>query len=205
MFSYLDMVPNIGALYINGQSKLEALWRTLIADQEDGTAPAPEHCGRLFREALCYTGVQNHRSHKSQFRDLCAPVERFMAVYPDCGLPSINEMEVMAQAKRGPLAESERMSQYSNSEKLYIDTFMNPVIDGRKLFRTNNDLLGLCPDTAEEGDSVWIICGAKVPYILRSVPGSGSFRLIGEAYLHGFMQGEIFNSGKAESCEIAIV
>lgn len=41
-----------------------------------------------------------------------------------------------------------------------------------------------------KGDSVWIVPGCRVPLIFRAVEGSERYRLVGGAYLHGFMTGE---------------
>ena len=102
-------------------------------------------------------------------------------------------METLAHSTRKLLETSEGIQKYLAPTKLFIGAFPS-VIERRKLFRTNDNLLGLCPDTTLEGDWVWITHGAKVPYILRSVPDSDSFELVGEAYLHGFMQGRYMNS-----------
>jgi hypothetical protein len=47
------------------------------------------------------------------------------------------------------------------------------------------------PTVLEVGDEVWILAGADVPLILRPSASSGEeYRLVGEAYVHGIMQGE---------------
>ena len=41
------------------------------------------------------------------------------------------------------------------------------------------------------GDVIVVLFGAKVPYLLRRTSeGEESCKLIGEAYVHGFMDGE---------------
>ena len=113
-------------------------------------------------------------------------------MYPDCNLPSVNDMETLAHSTRKLPEAPEGIQKYLASTKLFIDAFPS-VIERPKLFRTNDNLLGLCPSTTVEGDSVWIIHGAKVPYILRSVPDSDSFELVGKAYLHGIIQARYMN------------
>ena len=51
---------------------------------------------------------------------------------------------------------------------------------------------GTAPAQAEIGDVVVIFHGVGVPYILREV-GSGEHVLVGDCYLHGVMDGEIFD------------
>lgn len=48
-----------------------------------------------------------------------------------------------------------------------------------------------------DGDETWVLAGANVPYILRSVMDDHS-TLVGEAYMHDVMGGKIMKrSGKA--------
>jgi hypothetical protein len=59
----------------------------------------------------------------------------------------------------------------------------------RRLFTMSTQRLGKGPTSIQKGDEVWILRGAKVPYILRPVR-DGKYELVGEAYVHGIMQGE---------------
>lgn len=62
---------------------------------------------------------------------------------------------------------------------------------GRLLFVTEKGFLGLGSSTLEIGDEVWILAGADVPFVLRpSGLSADKFCLVGEAYVHGAMQGE---------------
>lgn len=66
---------------------------------------------------------------------------------------------------------------------------------GRQLFVTTNNVLGLGPRGIELGDVVCVFDGARTPHILRTIDNAeGSelrYSLIGEAYLHGYMYGEV--------------
>jgi hypothetical protein len=60
---------------------------------------------------------------------------------------------------------------------------------GRAFVRTEGGRIGLAPQHTLPGDKVVILWNAGSPYVLRPV-GDGSFRLVGEAYVHGLMYGE---------------
>jgi Heterokaryon incompatibility protein (HET) len=60
---------------------------------------------------------------------------------------------------------------------------------GRKFFVTEKGYLGLGPRAMKEGDFAVIIGGLQVPMVLR-VKEDGCFQILGEAYVHGFMDGE---------------
>ncbi|KAI1159661.1 heterokaryon incompatibility protein-domain-containing protein [Nemania serpens] len=66
----------------------------------------------------------------------------------------------------------------------------------RTLFWTKTGYLGLGP-ACQEGDLVCILFGSEVPFILRR--RNGHFQLIGDAYVHGIMEGAVINS--AEPCK----
>lgn len=63
------------------------------------------------------------------------------------------------------------------------------------LFVAENGSIGICPWMAEKGDLIAILCGGKVPYLLRPIRNVGaeanevSFQLIGECYVMGVMDG----------------
>jgi hypothetical protein len=60
---------------------------------------------------------------------------------------------------------------------------------GWNVFVTEKGYLGLGPQHLQAGDVVSLIPGVEVPIVLR--PGeNGRYQLVGEAYLHGIMDGE---------------
>ncbi|EON65766.1 hypothetical protein W97_05005 [Coniosporium apollinis CBS 100218] len=77
----------------------------------------------------------------------------------------------------------------------------------RRLFMSDaqHEWLGSAPVDAEVGDTIAILAGGKVPYILRQkeVNGERVFHFIGDAYVHGIMNGEGMALGEME--EIVLV
>ncbi|KAH0531213.1 hypothetical protein TsFJ059_000073 [Trichoderma semiorbis] len=64
-----------------------------------------------------------------------------------------------------------------------------------RLFSTAG-LMGVGSQSMKAGDSVWIVPGSRVPLLLRPSPyNEGRWRLVGGAYVHGFMQGEASERG----------
>ncbi|EOA83728.1 uncharacterized protein SETTUDRAFT_32764 [Exserohilum turcica Et28A] len=59
----------------------------------------------------------------------------------------------------------------------------------RGCFLTRRGRLGLGPRITQGGDQLWLPMGADTPFVLRPLD-DGNFRVIGQAYLHGAMQGE---------------
>ena len=61
----------------------------------------------------------------------------------------------------------------------------------RSLFSTEGGFIGLGPPHCNPGDRVCILFGGEVPFVLR--PVGGCYQLVGDAYVHGIMEGEALN------------
>ena len=69
------------------------------------------------------------------------------------------------------------------------------VAPHRKFFTTTKGLIGLGPRSMCTGDIICIMSGGRVPYVLREE--KHHHRLIGEAYVHGLMEGQAVNADTA--------
>ncbi|KAH9216197.1 heterokaryon incompatibility protein-domain-containing protein, partial [Leptodontidium sp. 2 PMI_412] len=67
----------------------------------------------------------------------------------------------------------------------------------RRLARTEKGYLCMVPSATEKGDSVLLCKGGKVPLVMRQ--HEEFWKLIGESYVHGLMNGEGFNEIACES------
>ncbi|KAJ3469894.1 hypothetical protein MRS44_003959 [Fusarium solani] len=70
------------------------------------------------------------------------------------------------------------------------------ALEGRRMGSTQKGYTCLLPQAAAPGDSVVILKGGDIPYILRR--GSDTWEFIGEAYVHGIMGGGSFY---ADDCQ----
>ncbi|TPX15875.1 uncharacterized protein E0L32_000209 [Thyridium curvatum] len=74
---------------------------------------------------------------------------------------------------------------------------------GRMLFRTRRGYLGLGTRGLMEGDLVCVLFGGNVPFVLRKVGagevvdnGEERYALVGNAYVHGIMEGQVVKEWK---------
>ncbi|KAF2645476.1 HET-domain-containing protein [Massarina eburnea CBS 473.64] len=68
---------------------------------------------------------------------------------------------------------------------------LSPLLH-RRVFITSKRLLGLGPAAMMSGDVVAVLFGGRVPFILRRVEGEDQgWRLVGECYVDGIMDGEV--------------
>jgi hypothetical protein len=88
-----------------------------------------------------------------------------------------------------------------------LPTYMNHVSAAcvnRSFFTTLDGRVGLGPSNLETGDTVCIFCNTFTPFIIRS-RDSGHSELIGEAYVHGLMYGEIWDEKDEENLETILL
>ncbi|VBB73882.1 Putative protein of unknown function [Podospora comata] len=79
-------------------------------------------------------------------------------------------------------------------------TYRNVLMSlyGSRAFISNKGYVGLCPGTADLEDTIFIPSGSHCPYAIRKQPAPASVSdaeerwiLLGEAYVHGIMDGEL--------------
>ncbi|KAE8446548.1 hypothetical protein EG329_011880 [Mollisiaceae sp. DMI_Dod_QoI] len=63
---------------------------------------------------------------------------------------------------------------------------------GRRMMVTSKGYIGTAHPQSRVGDSIVLLQGASVPIILRSC--EGGYKVIGEAYVHGIMEGEFWEA-----------
>jgi hypothetical protein len=61
---------------------------------------------------------------------------------------------------------------------------------GRRIFTTKGGYVGLGPLSMQPDDCVVLLSGGKTAYMLRKTKKASTFTFLGEAYVHGFMNGE---------------
>lgn len=71
----------------------------------------------------------------------------------------------------------------------------------RLIFVTSSHRIGKGPVSTRKGDEVWILQGARVPYVLRPL-GERKYELVGEAYIHDIMNGETFDDTSLEAFDL---
>ncbi|KAK0128770.1 hypothetical protein ONS95_000721 [Cadophora gregata] len=86
-----------------------------------------------------------------------------------------------------PADQREVRYREANEFQIVLDRW----IHGRVFCRTKNGYLGMLPVGSRPGDEICGILRAKTPYVIRK-KSNGCYQLIGECYIHGMMNGELF-------------
>ncbi|KAI0532103.1 heterokaryon incompatibility protein-domain-containing protein [Xylaria digitata] len=76
----------------------------------------------------------------------------------------------------------------------------------RRLARCGNGYLALVPEAAQQKDRIFLVEGGMVPLVLREEQSGSTtekrYRLVGEAYVHGVMNGEAFKKDECTALTI---
>jgi hypothetical protein len=180
--------------YLNGQSRSDAFWRTLIGDFVDGIYPAPAkysesywaHERVLSMTRRLYPHLQGLKVPEAkEFFSDGSPQTTPQKHNPDA-VESISGSTDTFQTDR---ASSENFSFAEGSCSF-----------GRRFAVTKKGYMAMIPPHSEVGDLICILLGGQTPFILRYDPDNGdsdntmgnrgTYQLVGEAYVHGLMGGE---------------
>ncbi|KAI3321986.1 HET-domain-containing protein [Xylariaceae sp. AK1471] len=152
----------------------DCMWRTLCADRDTKGEPAP----RVYRLAL------NH----------------------------LIQISSKSQKQENPVDLVQNMSSIDIEELLdtkipdHVKEFLcviRDVVWNRRTFQSKKKedeepVVGLAPQKAQVGDQVCILYGCSVPVVVRKLL-RGGWVLIGEAYVHGKMDGEAISFASLET------
>ncbi|EEU46690.1 uncharacterized protein NECHADRAFT_77319 [Fusarium vanettenii 77-13-4] len=91
------------------------------------------------------------------------------------------------------LCDMEKMVNYELRQVKNISAY------SKRGFSTAKGLIGLGNRDIQVGDFICVLGGGSMPFILRQVEGHGgdiAYQYIGQAYVHGIMDGEVMNEGQ---------
>ncbi|KAK3617545.1 hypothetical protein LTR56_025219 [Elasticomyces elasticus] len=110
-------------------------------------------------------------------------------------IPSVAELSSFVERFRELLVAGESSLPELRQLQASHDVFASGLVMAgeRPYFTTVTGLLGLTPPSSHEDDQVWFFSGAKLPFVLRPEADGIHYTLVGEAYVHGYMRGEILD------------
>lgn len=127
----------------------------------------------------------------NEFSDFLPTARHLQKSFRDPPDPRNDEDPIAGMYKT---ASMRRLTPVNRRKLRNFEKMMKKASEGRKLFLTESDLFGLGPKSvgqdAQCEDEIWVLAGARVPFILRWVKGR-QYRIVGEAYVHGAMYGEM--------------
>ncbi|KAL8993763.1 MAG: hypothetical protein Q9169_006109, partial [Polycauliona sp. 2 TL-2023] len=149
-----------------------------------------------FREAFEASLVITNHKKPDGFEPLSAEtinqVADWVKRYPDIEPEEKDRLRELLS----PMADNNALKQESiDTSRARINQAFRydflRVARNRKFCITQKRYMGWCPFNTEPGDRICILFGGQTPYVVRK-EGAG-YRLLGEAYIHGVMHGEVLN------------
>jgi hypothetical protein len=89
-----------------------------------------------------------------------------------------------------------------------LQTALRVALNMRRFAITSKGYFALVPRGAQLGHAIVVFDRACVPFILRSKmsgAGKNKFELLGEAYVHGIMKGEVMQMDEIKLQDITLV
>jgi hypothetical protein len=196
----MDSVEDSISSYGNGQTRIEAFWRTLIGDcvsdpttpqwttvRDSPIYPAPEMVGPRYGYTDLNQALKLGEGDEQNRDGSCI---QELGVDP---MTSSLENKTSAGSEPGVDISDQDVRRRA------VD-----IAGGRRLARTADRRIAAVPDAARYGDEIWVILGSETPHCLRRLPhlenvdsmdDSKIFQLVGECYVHGIMNGEMMELG----------
>jgi hypothetical protein len=177
------MLSQLHATYAaTGQCREEAVWRALMTNREEGGTPTKpinprypalqEPLGSSFRDWVLWRYASAPESPNN--------LPPSSSLLPD-------EAEITQTRKRSRV-DGAFLADLARRASIYDTHYSHAML--QRPFSTQEGYFGIGTQCLRRDDSVWIVPGCCVPLIFRGVEGSCRYRLVGGAYVHGFMNGE---------------
>jgi hypothetical protein len=161
--------------YITGESREDVFMRCLTA-------------GRAFRSDADLNLPR--KNYQAWSRNLFL-YPTLLWIFPDLARVAIFSLLLFLRMFRTGCALCCFLPLYRRNHRLEAFGNLCTGIKGRVLIRTEKGYMGLAPENTEEEDSVFLLQGGKLPFIMRK--SGENWRIIGDCYIHGIMNGEAFD------------
>ena len=161
--------------YPTGESRDDAFWRCLTA-------------GRAFKSDTNFNLVRRYYKAWSRYLFLHP---RLLWPFPHFAKAAIFSLLIALGMLRTSFALCCFLPFYGRNRRQEAFSNMCTGVSGRVIIRTGQGYTGLAPQDTKEGDSVFLLKGGKLPFILRE--SGENWRIVGDCYIHGIMDGEAFD------------
>ena len=116
-----------------------------------------------------------------------------------------HKVDLTAVTSSSPNNDSDHPTTRTWQESAHLMDQMKRATTNRRFARTQHlNMMGLMPMFTETDDTVCVVTGCQVPLVIRSL-GEGRWRLVGQAYLHGLMDGLAYELVQKNQREIETI
>jgi hypothetical protein len=174
---------NANHRYPSPERLVEAVWRTLIGDLRAWqNEPIREEYREHFKDWMALHAI---------FDEFEEEIQTLSA-----GQRGSARLEAALEARFGSGTRTRTRTSGSSMLSRIIKpvkwiTKASVMCAWRKFCVTENGYIGLVPPKSLLGDCVVIISGVKTPFVLRRLETLPIYKIVGECYIHGIMDGEM--------------
>lgn len=189
--------------YVGGGSFSNAYWRTLMGGC---LTPWPDIHNplssiRSSRDEDCDSSMRHIKaSYFLAFALWCASEsESPKSLNPGANANDISLLKDIPSSRRSTSNQRDIASMLARIPAVRnIGASVIRATSGRRMFVTAQGYLGLGPGSMKVGDSIAILSGGSTPFMLREdhtlSTGQQAWSLVGDCYVHGWMDGEMMRS-----------
>ncbi|KAG9186354.1 hypothetical protein G6011_02910 [Alternaria panax] len=180
-----------------GEFLYHAFWRTLCCNSliTDAFEPPADHEGYFAWLGLLHLHQWRRENPLKQWRLLGIAIAPFSALAYRFRR---NKLMLCATLLALPLSIRlfnrtwnwcwDTIEAHGDLRRRDFESMHTQWAQGRQFGVTGLGMIGLLPSSAKVGDNVGLFAGCRVPYVLRRA--EGGYKIVGDAYLHGAMNGE---------------
>ncbi|KAH4220265.1 hypothetical protein HBI06_172690 [Parastagonospora nodorum] len=158
-----------------------------------------QECLSLLGDPRKNSGAEYTQEIRTWWRTLCADRDGNGDPAPDSWVSAMENLLVMLNSETASVIDIEELLDTDIPE--LVRTYLLVVRDivwNRRTFRSDinsygKQFVGLVPPNARIGDQICILYGCSVPVVLRKLESPDQtlqWQLVGDAYVHGIMDGE---------------
>jgi hypothetical protein len=169
----LSLPSNPNLEYPDGSTLSEAFWQTVSAGELNDSETVAKSV-KLWKSMTWFPYLK---------------IKHIPASFKILGLPYCLFLLTWHLVSNKPLLEFELQGRYTLH---------------RRMVKMKKGYIGLASCDARVGDQVVLCRGSKVPLVFRKDEGEDGdkWRFVGDAYVHGIMQGEAFEEGLCEQMKL---
>jgi hypothetical protein len=153
-----------------------------------------------------YPGVENQRMRDAFWRTMIGNRDFKGNPAPDSLARQFEMYEkFLADIREHPekIRENKEIGKKEQEDMVLTSDFAHPLMrcwGGRRVCISMRGYIGVVPAGTEVGDKIVVLGGMQTPTVLRVVRGKDGvrYRNVGECYVHGLMNGEVFETGIKE-------
>jgi len=175
---------NLEEGYPTSEHKGEVLFKTLICNRKIGTAEEAPKTYRSFVESFILLLLVGSVSQSGVINLL----QRF-----PLDLFGLDLTSLVGNHADDAINEHLRHASLFTNMLAMESTKRRPCL-------SKKGYIGMFPLTAQVGDTIFVIAGAPIPFLLR--PKGDAYELLGQCYVHGIMKGEALAGHKSQDITI---